>query len=808
MMNGQVKQGSRTPLIEKRADLGGDGQDMPFEQAFSNLAHAYLKDKAPGLLDYEVGFQLVDRSEDNTEAVGIFGFKVGSQWLYAPVFFLSGQLKGHELLYIKNQDIFVPLKENWVNYLLNKRPTILGEGVDQNLQPLGVSSANLSRLSDSPTKFGSAKMPAWVQAVLPLYAHLRSNPTSPFTDEKYASVKSLPEFLEAEGVEVTKLLVKMAQSSPALAMKLESIHGMDAIRRTITKVAAMHRAASSNSVLSAIAKTASPRRPVIRGSVMAERPPGHPIKTGALQVITYDRTLMDDGLRDTLTDTEKKKVAKGGTVVRDTRGDDDVSHAYTIQLEESLTNPTESGIYEVLTNGHKYEKCLIICTPHGSNGREAFCIVVRLGDAKSWMNVHTSRVWVGKQYAHDEWDKFYDALPEAASFTPSRSARHMIISPKCDGTLVFKVQKTLGGADGKQAYDVKFETYGAFTDPVRRNGSRSHGGCYPCAGVPGNGDYDNWRDGERIHLGAAKGTRLRSAQGNVTVPEGFKKFTVKAHKLDEWEKDAPIEGHSPGGGSDPQPIQPGNLLDVKMDIMAKTSELKVWTVGDEAEINNGPRLSKMGAFRSLISDYGFRAAVATEMLKQADQAGGKELFRVKLANPFLQPGPGAPGFPEPPTGGDSMMGSSVPQQGPQQDLIEVPGMKADPGNADTQNPATPDPMAAQQAAQAGEAGQKEVFDTAMIGSLLKSQRDDTMVDRHLGDLMKGLDRTGRLLFLLYANEEQFEDRYGKTDMPELEDGLRNTFESMGDLVLFLKQKTVEAAPDEMSEVDLSNSAAM
>jgi hypothetical protein len=799
MMNGQVKQ----------ADLGGDGQDMPFEQAFSNLAHAYLKDKAPGLLDYEVGFQLVDRSEDNTEAVGIFGFKVGSQWLYAPVFFLSGQLKGHELLYIKNQDIFVPLKENWVNYLLNKRPTILGEGVDQNLQPLGVSSANLSRLSDSPTKFGSAKMPEWVQAVLPLYAHLRSNPTSPFTDAKYASVKSLPEFLEAEGAAVTKLLVKMAQLSPALAMKLEAIHGMATIQKTITKVAAMHRAANSNSVLSGITKTASPRRTVIRGSVMAERPTGHPIKTGALQVITYDRTLMDDELRDTLTDAEKKKIAKGDTIVRDTRGDDDVSRAYTVQLEESLTNPTESGIYEVLTSGHKYEKCLIICTPHGPDGREAFCVVVRLGDAKAWMNVHTSRVWVGKQYAHDEWNKFYAGLPEAKSFTPSRSARHMLISQKCDGTLVFKVQKTLGGADGKQAYDVKFESHGSFTNPIRRNGTRGHSGCYPCGGNDYDGSYDSWRDGQRVHLGAPKGTSLRSAKGDLTVPEGFKKFTVKAHKLDEWEKNEPIEGHGgPDGGSDPQPIQPGNLLDVKMDIMAKTSELKVWTAGDEAEINNGPRLSKTGAFRSLISDYGFRAAVATEMLKKADQAGGKELFRVKLANPFLQPGPGAPGFPEPPTGGDSMMGSSVPQQGPQQDLIEVPGMKADPGNAEAYNPATPDPMAAQQAAQAGESGQKEVFDTAMIGSLLKSQRDDTMVDRHLGDLMKGLDRTGRLLFLLYANEEQFEDRYGKTDMPELEDGLRNTFESMGDLVLFLKQKTVEASPDEMSEVDLSNSAAM
>ena len=86
--------------LEKQATLGGE-VEQGFEQAFSSLAYAYLKDKAPRLLDYLVGFQLVDRNDDNTKAVAVFGFKLGTQWLYAPVFFLNGDLKGHELLYIK-----------------------------------------------------------------------------------------------------------------------------------------------------------------------------------------------------------------------------------------------------------------------------------------------------------------------------------------------------------------------------------------------------------------------------------------------------------------------------------------------------------------------------------------------------------------------------------------------------------------------------------------------------------------------------------------------------------------------------------
>jgi len=76
--------GMRRTAHIKSADIEG-GDSMPFEQAFSNLAHAYLKDKAPQLLNYELGFQLLDKNEDNNKAAGMFGFKVGSQMMYAPV---------------------------------------------------------------------------------------------------------------------------------------------------------------------------------------------------------------------------------------------------------------------------------------------------------------------------------------------------------------------------------------------------------------------------------------------------------------------------------------------------------------------------------------------------------------------------------------------------------------------------------------------------------------------------------------------------------------------------------------------------
>src|SRR5688572_28634814 len=88
-------------------------------------------------------------------------------------------------------------------------------------------------------------------------------------------------------------------------------------------------------------------------------------------------------------------------------------------------------------------------------------------------------------------------------------------------------------------------------------------------------------------------------------------------------------------------------------------------------------------------------------------------------------------------------------------------------------------MVAQQAAGSG---QKHVFDTAMSGGMLKAVRQDSLVDRYLGDLMKALDKLGRVLFMFYWHQEECEDRYGKQDLPELEDSLRNAFEVLGDVV--------------------------
>ena len=137
----------------KCAYLGGDDNDQSFEQSFSDIAHSYIQDKAPSLIDSEQGFQVIEKNEDCTKAVGVLGFNANGIQLFAPVFFLNGKVKGNELLYISDIDTFVPLKESWLNEIYRRKPLIIGDPIAR--QSKGLLAPDLQVLSIPPSKTAS-----------------------------------------------------------------------------------------------------------------------------------------------------------------------------------------------------------------------------------------------------------------------------------------------------------------------------------------------------------------------------------------------------------------------------------------------------------------------------------------------------------------------------------------------------------------------------------------------------------------------------------------------------------------------------
>lgn len=770
----------------KTAEIGGRGDDVAFEQAFSNLAHAYLRDSAPKLMDHEIGFQLLDRNRENTKAVGVFAFKVGSMWLYAPVFFLNGDLKGHELLYIKNQDMFVPLKENWVNYLINRKPSILGSGIDKNLTQFGQRQPDFTQLSRSPAKFGSAQptLKEMMTAAMPTIAKCATMNTKLAFEELGHSL-SLPAFLKQAGLETIASLIKTCQYAPQIAAAIDEFHGLDIVREAM--VMAKFREDSANSKIASVLSDA----------------PETPKAESTLKVVTYDATVQT-ALPPGHTEEDQEKLLRDGVLILDKRDRDNVSVPYQIQVEQKLFNPTQSGLYMVLVKPGEIEKCYIAVYPQGPAKRSDFVTVVRTEGKPEWINTRADHVFCFSRVEGDEFDSWFNGLPDANSV--SKSGRYMAISKSGDSTAPFRVIREYGETEfGGNAYEVHMEDHSKF--PPK-------GSISPCCYTdPLN--YDKYRDGVRIHLNAKGGRSLRASMGDIFVPDSFKLL-----KCAPGEDDGEVDGQSTCGcgESENPPLMPGSLADAQLVMMQKLSSLTVYHNGTAVEIHSPKKqliekeLSEKQALVSLVAKHGLREKNAREILSRA-KAKRKFACHVKYANPYgapmmIQNAPTAPADPGPVMGGESIMGTSVPTQLGIDVGVPVPGMSASQTDRSVYNPNTQlDQGAVQQVMQAAQTGQREVFDTAMIGTMLRAVRDDGLVDRYMGELTKGLDKLGRILFMFYWHGDRFADRYGKADMPELEDSLRNAFEMLGDVILFLKQKTIEPYPEESSgDVDLGPSA--
>jgi len=103
----------------------------------------------------------------------------------------------------------------------------------------------------------------------------------------------------------------------------------------------------------------------------------------------------------------------------------------------------------------------------------------------------------------------------------------------------------------------------------------------------------------------------------------------------------------------------------------------------------------------------------------------------------------------------------------------------------------PDAEAFDLAAQAAQNGQKTVFDHAGIAGLAKLYDINSVIDSYVPEMNKSLDRIGRMLFMFHWKNEDFADRFGVDSMPEMEDTLTSIYKSYGDLILKLRERSID-----------------
>lgn len=105
-------------------------------KSFMDQAYGLVANKAKVLFQdpFRLGFEVVHRNEKATKMTGFFAFRVNGAILYAPVFFLNGEIKPADMLYRGDVKRFVPLTDEWCTFLVRGANQESGQLVDKNRQ--------------------------------------------------------------------------------------------------------------------------------------------------------------------------------------------------------------------------------------------------------------------------------------------------------------------------------------------------------------------------------------------------------------------------------------------------------------------------------------------------------------------------------------------------------------------------------------------------------------------------------------------------------------------------------------------------
>lgn len=784
-------------LAYKSAQASDDTQ---FAQDFSNLAFTFIQDRAPALMPYILGFELVDREPDGTKAVGVFGFKVGDDYYYVPAFFMNNQVKGVDLLLSKKTNSFVPLSDDWIGFIVNRSENKLGDDVDASKAQEDFENPDFEFLRrptvgplGGPVTFKGAEAgPGRPWSFATAWKRMEGKALS-FADGDQAY---------AEGLRTS--LGKMAGARSASS----AVCGESPIRSYLRRIGGPAAAGSLSSEVAGDVKFASALMEFYNGvsEVFPDRYDRECLAVKRAQEkaeVDKPKVLFTDRPDHTSGDEESARdiVSDGFTVV-DRRGEEEKSSVVEMDYEDEFGNPDVPGTYDVLLAGGAIRRAEILdmnrVAGYGTTGGT----VVRFPDNGQTMCVRKRDIIV-----HGERKGSAREIYDGASPIPSVriGKRYVFVGPdgSCIGVVdVHGVSKEKGA---RPVIDGYLDSYCRGSDDGDGDSlsgsmwSPSYCDRFELADYDGNPAVHgstvvlprNWKAidaGDRVPYHGDL-TDSGDEDGDDEIPES------KVHRLGSM---ATLQSELRKAGAAP------------LDMRSDDGEEYYWS------FDGSPYTAPVGykdASVALVAGMGLGYGDARSILKAAAASRAKRvLVKAAQAMPgqFVGVGMGQPAQQTP--GSDPYTGipaydipfedevsgqfTGVPQYNPEnvqgENLGGEASIQSQSGGGDGSGDTPPefDPEAAQLAQDAAASGQKEVFDLAAIGGLAKVYDTGDVVDSYLPEFMQALDRLGRTLFLYFWKHDDFVERYGTGKVVEMEDLLRSTFKQLGSLTLDLRKKAV------------------
>lgn len=768
---------------------GLSASDANLEVTFANLAFARLKDKAQTLLDYLIGFQMIDKNEEETHAIGVFGFKVGKEWVYAPVFFINGELKGHELMYIKSQDAFVPMTEQWVNYILNRRPKVLGEAEDTPRSQIGIRQPDFDIFARAPY-IGSKS--ASLNTHSHHYIHDRvKDYAKPAMDlfcvsprhEKYAGLNSrftVDGALRVFGKRAMLSLFKTMQKDAKFADAITNFYS----------VKELVKAAEEDSIGVTGSKPKDERDSVTKDQRKDEKD-----TTPTPKVVTLGND--PDTFIEDLSDADRAKLLRDRYLVIDKREEGSKTRMYRTQLSMTISSPVKTGLYDVVTPSGEKKKMFVAMNPIRTGySRDPLTVVID-PESKKFGTFANSDILTTTWHGKDKVSEWVKKLPAGDSLDIGDTAILVDEDGKC--TDVFNVERKTdipGGGTEMKIYSRTYAPSGRGLSPI---GSASRLSAY---------SYDSQERVDSIVFTSKENVSIQILGRSLFIPKNFKALVLKSLSAEEKKNRRKYDSPCCPGETD---LAIASVNEAINEVKKEASlgrgpyrEMKLAYDGVEyrAEVNGRQdnNLSKAAAVKLLVERHRLGEDDALFLMKEARENRRTSMLLKYAYTEGSQPVSGT--FIEPDIHDEADLGTQV--QYPHTTSENVGQTDNSAAHEAYDNTRYVDDEAKSQAQSASTLGQKEVLDTAVISGLVKTMDAHGTVDGYIGDLLLGLDRIGRILFMYYWHNDKFKERYGQQDMIELEDNLRNVFKNLGDLTLFLKQKTIEPDEGESSEVKLDS----
>ncbi len=774
------------------------GDVQTFENSLATIGRSFLSPKSPALFQHEIGFQVLDQDDDNTRAVGVFGFRIGDRLFYVPMFYRNGTVKGTEQLRDPKRKRTVPLTDNWVNKLLSER----GDDPPQRVSRANSQSASLPslwQLKFPPSKYASERPAEWRQFLTDVRVDL-------------ARVIAGPPRRPADaGLD----LIKIAGENPALLslvgrMTADYAWFGDALKR-------YHGGEKVAAALAAADRPPPKSRPAVLGGGSLVRPtPKAAASVTVIRIRAVDlgRGRGLGGLDFSPADLDELKA--GRNAYTDKRPDKDVGTVTAwvggrTDTRETLSNPLDSGFYEVLGLDHDYHPAVVLVNLVGWKPEAAGKVLVIRPADNAWVLAHRNNVWVrgedgginpdresgdhGKLHAWAEkLETVKDELPTG------QSAAVVLRSP---GKVVATVPFDRWGGDDNCHPMVCPNSPAPYWAPHDPRTVRDQ----PYVDSRGDSGYGP----RRVAVFPDPGHGLPVVSGRqLYLPP-----TAKLVKLDGPR--FPL-----GDGTDPERA----LFMTRK----KAGELAVGvsrTTGGWRVDGPGGRPAKTAHIEDaealLVLGHGIRPADARKLVGLA--AGAAD----KTATAYVKYAAGgqyglahnAPNSPHmefdqlgvPASFADDIMPTqSAASTGiPIQDMLAQPGapdkyrpypqdygtLRGLPGIGNGAEPPQAGPTAGDLRAvsDAASSGKRELFDTAALAALVKYTRLPSLLERIRTRTARTVTDLADLLAHMYWNTDEWSDQYGQTEVGPLEDQIRSQFEGLGDLILTLQEKAVESDVD-------------